>query len=113
MAWCAEDQSGGDAQGRYDDVICIMKIFPPERDRGQAWEAFQYLLKPIVTKKFVDVFQRAVRRILDEQEQKKKKLLIGCSSDSPNDAGVEKPYAGAPKIVLNGYNYFVEELQTA
>ncbi len=32
--------------------------------------------------------------------------LAGCSSKSSNGAGVEKPYAGAPKIVLNGYNYF-------
>ena len=43
-------------------------------------DAFQYLLKPIDTKKFADVFQRAVRRILDEQEQKKKKLVIQYGS---------------------------------
>ncbi len=36
--------------------------------------------------------------------------LIGCSSNSPNGAGVEKTYAGAPKIVLNGYNYFASDL---
>ena len=42
--------------------------------------AFQYLLKPIDTKKFADVFQRAVRRILDEQEQKNKKLVIQYGS---------------------------------
>lgn len=36
--------------------------------------------------------------------------LVGCSSNSPNGVGVEKPYAGAPKIVLNGYNYFASDL---
>ena len=36
--------------------------------------------------------------------------LIGCSSDSPNGAEVEKPYTGAPKIILNGDNYFASDL---
>lgn len=36
--------------------------------------------------------------------------LVGCSFNSPNGEGVEKPYGGAPKIVLNGYNYFASDL---
>ena len=43
-------------------------------------DAFQYLLKPIDTQKFSDVFQRALRRIFTEQEQKKKKLVIQYGS---------------------------------
>lgn len=39
-------------------------------------DAFQYLLKPIDTKRFADVFQRAARRISKERERKKKKLVI-------------------------------------
>ena len=57
-------------------------------------DAFQYLLKPIDTKKFADVFQRAVRRILDEQEQKKKKLVI--------------QYGSANKTIPVSHIYYVE-----
>ena len=34
----------------------------------------------------------------------------GCGVKSVENTGVEKPYAGAPKIVLNGQNYFVNEM---
>lgn len=43
-------------------------------------DAFQYLLKPIDTKRFADVFQRAARRISKERERKKKKLVIQYGS---------------------------------
>ena len=39
-------------------------------------DAFQYLLKPIDTQKFAEVFHRAVKQILAEQEQQKRNLVI-------------------------------------
>ena len=38
--------------------------------------AFQYLVKPVDEQKFAEVFSRAVRQILSEAEQRKKKLVI-------------------------------------
>ena len=39
-------------------------------------DAFQYLLKPIDTQKFADVFHRAAKKILAEQEKQKRNLVI-------------------------------------
>ena len=39
-------------------------------------DAFQYLLKPIDTQKFTDVFCRAAKHILAEEEQQKRNLVI-------------------------------------
>lgn len=36
--------------------------------------------------------------------------LAGCGTKTSNSIGSERPYAGAPKIVLNGYNYFAQDL---
>lgn len=38
--------------------------------------AFQYLIKPVDEQKFAEVFGRAVRQVLSEAEQRKKKLVI-------------------------------------
>lgn len=35
--------------------------------------------------------------------------LASCGTQTSSNANVEKPYAGAPKIVLNGYDYFASE----
>ncbi len=39
-------------------------------------DALQYLIKPINTQKFAEVFDRAVKKVSAEQEQQKKTLLI-------------------------------------
>lgn len=36
--------------------------------------------------------------------------LAGCGAKSVANTGTDKPYAGAPKIVLNGHNYFANEV---
>ena len=35
--------------------------------------------------------------------------LVGCGAQTSSSANAEKPYTGAPKIVLNGYDYFASE----
>ena len=57
-------------------------------------DAFQYLLKPIETQKFADVFHRAAKRILAEQEQQKKNLVI--------------QYNNANKAIPLSHIYYVE-----
>ena len=57
-------------------------------------DAFQYLLKPIDTQKFADVFHRAAKRILAEQEQQKKNLVI--------------QYNNANKAIPLSHIYYVE-----
>ena len=36
--------------------------------------------------------------------------LVGCGSKATSNANTEQPYAGAPKIVLDGQDYFAAEL---
>ena len=36
-------------------------------------------------------------------------LLVGCGSNAGSNTSTDKPYAGAPKIVLNGQDYFADE----
>ncbi len=36
--------------------------------------------------------------------------LVGCGSKATSNANTEQPYAGAPKIVLDGQNYFATEM---
>ena len=35
--------------------------------------------------------------------------LVGCGAKEISGANPEKPYTGAPKIVLNGYDYFAAD----
>ena len=35
--------------------------------------------------------------------------LVGCGAKEISGANPEKPYTGAPKIVLNGYDYFASD----
>ena len=35
--------------------------------------------------------------------------LVGCGAQTSSSANSEKPYTGAPKIVLNGYDYFASD----
>lgn len=36
--------------------------------------------------------------------------LFGCETKENNNTNAERPYTGAPKIVLDGHNYFTTEL---
>lgn len=35
--------------------------------------------------------------------------MVGCGSNARGNTSNDKPYSGAPKIVLNGQNYFANE----
>jgi len=56
--------------------------------------AFQYLVKPVDEQKFAEVFGRAVRQVLSEAEQRKKKLVI--------------QYAGGGRAIPLNDIYYVE-----
>ena len=57
-------------------------------------DAFQYLLKPIDTQKFAEVFYRAAKQILAVQEQQKRKLVIR--------------YNNTNKVIPLSHIYYVE-----
>jgi len=56
--------------------------------------AFQYLIKPVNEQKFAEVFNRAAKQILQETEQKKKRLTIR--------------YGGARRSVAFDSIYYIE-----
>ena len=35
--------------------------------------------------------------------------MVGCGSNARGNTSNDKPYSGAPKIVLNGQDYFANE----
>ncbi len=57
-------------------------------------DAFQYLLKPIDTQKFAEVFHRAAKQILAVQEQQKRNLVI--------------QYNNTNKVIPLSHIYYVE-----
>lgn len=66
--------------GRKQPIIIFVTGYKEYAFDAFNVDAFQYLLKPIDTQRFAEVFYRAAKKISAEQEQQKRSLVIQCNN---------------------------------